>query len=94
MVTALTIKSSVHINDTVLFQELQGEAALLDLKTGIYFSLDTVGTRIWQLLREHEVLSKVVEAMLSEYDVTEDRCRQDLLDLVEEMRQQGLVTVS
>lgn len=46
MVTALTIKSSVHINDTVLFQELQGEAALLDLKTGIYFSLDTVGTRI------------------------------------------------
>lgn len=32
--------------------------------------------------------------MLSEYDVTEDRCRQDLLDLVEEMRQQGLVTVS
>ena len=90
----LSLTSCVLINDTVLFQELQGEAVLFDLKTGIYLSLNKVGTRIWQLLGEHELLSKVVELMLSEYDVTEECCRKDLFDLIEKMREHGLVTVS
>lgn len=94
MATELSIASCVRINDSVLFQELQGEAVLLNLNTGVYLGLDKVGARIWQLLEEHDVLSKVVEAMLREYDVTEERCRQDLLNLVEKMEDQGLVTVS
>ena len=32
--------------DNVLYQELQGEAVLLNLKTGAYFGLDPVGTGI------------------------------------------------
>ncbi len=94
MVAELSITSHVRIDDSVLFQELQGEAVLLNLKTGVYLGLDKVGVRVWQLLGEHDVLSKVVEAMLTEYDVTEERCRQDLLRLVEKMEDQGLVTVS
>jgi Coenzyme PQQ synthesis protein D (PqqD) len=94
MATELSVKSRVRISDDVLFQELQEEAVLLNLKTGVYFGLDKVGSRIWQHLKEQEMLSKVVEAMLLEYDVTEERCRQDLLNLIEKMEAQGLVSVS
>jgi hypothetical protein len=94
MAAELSITSCVRVDDSVLFQELQGEAVLLNLKTGTYLGLDKVGARIWQLLGEHEVVSKVLEAMLQEYDVTEERCRQDLLGLVAKLEAQGLVTVS
>ena len=45
-----TLASRIRPSDEVLFQELQDESVLLDLKSGVYFGLDIVGTRIWQLL--------------------------------------------
>jgi len=94
MATEITLNSRVRIQDDVLFQELQGEAVLLNLKTGVYLGLDQLGTRIWQLLQADGALSKVVEAVLQEYDVTQERFTQDLLSLVGQMEQQGLVEVS
>ena len=89
-----TLTSRVRVNDDVLFQELQGEAVLLNLKSGVYFGLDPVGTRIWQLFAEHEVLGEVAQAIVTEYDVAEDRCSEDLLKLVDDLEKQELVSVS
>ena len=89
-----TLASRVRVNDDVLFQELQGEAVLLNLKSGVYFGLDPVGTRIWQLFAEHEVLSEVARAVVAEYDVAEDKCSEDLLKLVDDLAKQELVSVS
>src|SRR4051812_15119232 len=59
----VSIANRVKISDDVLFQELQGEAVLLELKTGVYFGLDKVGTRVWQLLGEQATIAGVVDAM-------------------------------
>jgi hypothetical protein len=89
----INTSTRVKPSEDVLFQELQGETVLLNLKTGVYFGLDTVGTRIWQLLDEHEVLSDVVKAMLLDYDVTEQACSDDVVALVRRMEEHGIVTV-
>ena len=89
-----TLTSRVRVNDDVLFQELQGEAVLLNLKSGVYFGLDPVGTRIWQLFGEHQVLAEIARTIVAEYDVAEDRCSADLLALVADLERQGLVAVS
>jgi hypothetical protein len=92
-IPALTTASRVRISDDVLFQELQGDAVLLDLKTGVYFGLDRVGTRIWTLLGEHKVLAAAVEAMIQEFDVSRDRCSEDVLALVVKLHEQGLLVI-
>ena len=89
-----TLASRVRVNDDVLFQELQGEAVVLNLKSGVYFGLDPVGTRIWQLFAAHELLSEIAQTIVAEYDVTEDRSAADLLALVIDLERNGLVTVS
>jgi hypothetical protein len=91
MSAEISLNSRVRIQDEVLFQELQREAVLLNLKTGMYLGLNEMGTRIWQLLQEDGALSRVVAVMLQEYDVTEERLAQDLLDLVGQMEKQGLL---
>lgn len=93
MNTEISLASLVKINEEVLFQELRGEAVLLNLKSGVYLGLDTVGTCIWNLLRQHSRLQDVLDAMLREYDVGEERCAHDLLKLVSEMEQHGLAEV-
>jgi len=87
----LMLSSRVDISEDVLCQELQGEAVLLNLKTGVYFGLDSVGARVWRLLGERPVLSETIEALLAEYDVPKERCAQDLIALVSELAEHGLV---
>jgi len=91
---APTLDSRVQVRDGVLFQELQGEAVLLNLDSGTYFGLDAVGTRMWQLILEHERLAEVVQSVVAEYEVAEENCSADLLALVRKLETQGLVTVT
>jgi hypothetical protein len=75
----------------VLSQEVDGETVLLDLDGESYFGLDKTGTRIWQLLDEHETVSAVYEQLLSEFDVDEDTLRKDLHEHLEALKQAGLI---
>ena len=77
----------------VLVQELDGEAVLLNLDSERYFGLDDVGTRVWQHLLEHRQLERVCEAMQKEYEVDAASLRTDVLQLVEELVEAGIVTV-
>jgi hypothetical protein len=59
----LALRDTVRINDDVVFRELEGEAVLLNLETGVYFGLNEVGTRIWSLLQERVSLKQVLERL-------------------------------
>ena len=47
----------------VVCREIEGEAVLLHLGTGIYFGLNAVGTRIWQLLDAAQDAPAIVDTL-------------------------------
>jgi hypothetical protein len=89
--SAVTLDTPVRINPEVLFQDLDGEAVLLHLGSGVYFGLDAIGARIWSLLSEGADLRTVARTVAAEYGVDEGRCAGDLLDLVSDMEKHALV---
>ena len=89
----LDISTSVVPSPEVLVQELDGEAVLLNLESERYFGLDDVGTRVWQHLLEHRRLDRVCEEMQKEYDVDGPTLRADVLRLVAELVEAGIVIV-
>jgi hypothetical protein len=91
----VSLDSFATINDdNVVSRDLEGEAVMLNLESGVYFGLNEVGTRIWALIQEHGLLRKVLETMQQEYEVAPQTLESDLLRLVEELRAKGLVSVS
>ena len=84
---------TIKIAEDVVFQELDGEAVLLNMRTGIYFGLNAVGTRIWQLLSEHGEVQTVTTMLLDQYNVSEDQLRNHLSDFIEKLKSKGLVEV-
>jgi hypothetical protein len=73
--------------------DLAGEAAILNLQSGVYFGLDPVGARIWKLIQEPKTLDELRDTLLSEYDVEETRLDADLARLLGEMAKSGLVEI-
>jgi len=83
----------LKLSDDVVFRILGDEAVILNLASGVYFGLDTVGTRMWQLMSEHGSTDGVIAAMLDEYEVAETQLRSDLDKLIEQLKEMGLVRV-
>jgi hypothetical protein len=81
----------VSISDQVLSQSLSGESVLLDLKSEQYFGLDSVGTRLWELLKELGDVTEAREYLLREYDVAADQLDRDLNDLLDKLMAAGLI---
>jgi hypothetical protein len=72
---------------------LAEEAAILNLKNSVYYGLDAVGARVWNLLQQPRSVGELRDVLLDEYQVEVRRCEQDLLDLLEKMRSEGLIEV-
>ena len=81
----------VAIPETVLFRDLGGEAVLLATDSGKYFGLNEVGTRMWSLLRLHGDVEAVCGSLLAEYDVPEERLREDVTRFVGTLADRGLI---
>jgi hypothetical protein len=90
----LSLSDSITIPDDVLFRELDGEAVLLNLKTGTYFGLNPVATRMWQLIAEQRSLSHVLEILAGEYETDRVVLEKDLLELGRQLCASGLCEVA
>src|SRR5439155_25926548 len=73
--------------------DLGGEAAILNLQNGVYYGLDPVGARIWNLIQEPKGINEIYEILLKEYNVDPDRCERDLLALLQKLAAEGLIEV-
>jgi coenzyme PQQ synthesis protein D (PqqD) len=91
-VSSPSLQSSFRVSDDVVTRELDGEAIILNLASGVYFGLDPVGTRMWQLIAERARLQDVLDAVREEYDAPVDIVAADLLRLVDDLLGHGLVT--
>lgn len=72
---------------------LQDEVAILDLAAGVYYSLDPVGARVWELLAAPRSVGAIRDALVAEYDVEPARCERDLLELLRDLARAGLVEI-
>ena len=71
--------------------ELGGEAAILNLKAGVYYGLNEVGARIWKLIQEPKRVSEIRDTILEEYEVEPDQCEVDVIVLLQDLLDNGLI---
>jgi hypothetical protein len=89
----LTEESLVVASRDQVSADLGGEAAILHLGDGIYYGLDPVGARVWELVQEPRRVCDVKQTLLREYDVEAGQCERDLLELLEKLLGAGLLQV-
>src|SRR5690349_16819041 len=73
--------------------DLLGEAVILNVRSGVYYGLDPVGARIWNLIGEPTRIADLIDNLLRQYAVDRARCEKEVLQLLERLLSEGLIEV-
>jgi hypothetical protein len=85
----------IAANETqVAAKVMDGEAILINLGTGIYYSMGTTGGFIWSLIEKRLAIQQIVARVVEQYDVSEAEASADVLRLSEELCKEGLAVTA
>ena len=73
--------------------DLQGEAAVLEIASGMFYGFDEVGTRIWLMLQSPVRVSDITATVVQEYDVAAATCESDILAFLENLLDENLIDI-
>ena len=66
-------------------------AVLLDIEQGICFSLNPVGLKIWELLKNHSSLDQIVDALGQDFPVSREQLLSDALEFIQTLETKRLI---
>jgi hypothetical protein len=90
----VSVNSTVVAAETQVSSDLGEEVAILDFKAGVYYGLDDVGARVWQLVQEPKKVREIRNVLLEEYEIEPDRCEHDLIELLRSLAGEELIEIN
>jgi hypothetical protein len=70
---------------------LGDEVVMLDVDKGSYHLVDAIGTFVWQQLERPTAVASLIDTLQDRYDVTPERCEDDVLTYLEDLLAKGLI---
>lgn len=83
------LKKEVDRRPGVISRVINGKAFIVNYKTGNVMTLNDLGVVIWEKLPGS--LAKIVETIVSEYDVSRAEAQRDVLEFIEMLEQENFV---
>jgi len=89
--TPLSLDTVVCATTNQVSARVGDEVVILDLDGSLYYSLDPVGARIFELCQQATPLEEIRDALVAEFEVDTQTAGTDLLALVDELVARRLV---
>jgi hypothetical protein len=89
----LSPETVVVLNSGMIDAEVDGEVVALSIEQGTCYGLNRVGSRIWKLIENPIRISDLCAALLPEYSVEPDVCEREVLEFLEQLRAEGMISL-
>ena len=87
----ISLETILSAPKSVMARRVGDEVIVLDLARGEYYGLPAVGARIWELLVDGKSLVQISNLIAIEYEVESAKAVSDLLQLVTDLCDKGLL---
>ncbi len=77
--------------DTVVHRIIDGEAVILNLEDGFYYSLNRTATLIWEAVNKDRSFGEILDFFKKEYRISEGQLKKDILELFKDLSAKGLI---
>ena len=82
------------VGDEVAAKVIDGEAIIINLVNGSYYSMVDAGAEVWSLIERGCSLDEIVESVAASYEVDEETARADVASLSSDLLEEGLVSLA
>ena len=80
--------------DGLIEAEVDGELLGLHIDKGFCYGFNPTATRIWALIETPQTVTQLCETLSGEFEVEPDAARPDVMTLLEQLRDEGLVDLT
>ena len=87
----MDLSTNLTRSEKIVFTHLDDTIVMMDVEEGHYYELDPIATRIWELIEEGSTVGAICDALVEQYEVDPQECRQDTLEFLERAAERGLV---
>ena len=74
------------------FSMIDDEVVMLSLKNGEYYALNSVASRIWEIIEKRKTVKEITGILMEEFEVDEATCLKDTLECLYDFREKELIT--
>jgi hypothetical protein len=85
------VATVVACRDGFVEAQIDDEVVALSIERGACYGMNRVGTHIWNLLAKPIRISDLCARLVAAYNVDPDVCERQVLDLLEDLRAEGLI---
>jgi hypothetical protein len=69
----------------------QDGAVLLDIEQGLCFSLNPIGTKIWDMVKDGHSVTEIADALQQEYRLPRSQVAEDVADFLKQLEEMRLI---
>lgn len=84
-------KAAYRHAENITWRKVGEEGVLLNLDSSVYYSLNEPGILIWERLGEGDDVDAAAAAVCARFEGTEAQVRKDVLALVDDLLEKGLL---
>lgn len=85
-------ESYLRINSpAVIHETLDGEVIIINLDSGTYYSLDTVGAAMWERIGPHASIQRIAAELAAQYSAPATEAVAAIVAFCDELAREGLV---
>lgn len=82
-----------QISEKILATDVGEDLVMMDIETGQYITLNKMGRIIWQEIASPVKVSELLNKLMERFQVTEEVCREDTLEYLNQMQEDHLIQV-
>jgi len=92
-VKKLSLETTICRDTSQVFSDFNGEVVMLNVQKGAYHAMNEVGSAIWNELSEPASVKRLIEKLISEYDVSEERCYEEVISFLNELLKEKIIKI-
>jgi len=90
----ITPSTIIQRDSKLITSKMDGETVMMSINNGEYYGLDTIGSRIWELIENPISVENLIAKLRCEYDIEIAQCEHDTTIFLQQMANKNLLIIS
>ena len=78
-------------NKEIIQSKIADEVVMLDVESGFYFGLNSVGSIIWKHLESPLTFDELIVSLMEHFDIDNETCQKDTMEFIEQLLDKNII---